>query len=152
MLEPVIKTVEVSCKQEKAYETFTKGIGNWWPLDKFSMSSKAGGKVKSLQAELKVGGKIVEISEDGTEYVWATIQSYEPSSFFSLNFFMGDTPDRASVVEVKFTETSPETTTIELKQSNWEACGNMAEDMRKAYDFAWGMVFEQAFKKACESE
>lgn len=151
MLEPVIKTIEVLCSQEKAYDLFANKIASWWPLEKFCISMKNGGKLKSLEADIKPGGKIVEISEDGSRHDWAIVKSCDPSSLFSMNFYMGDTPDHACLVEVRFTESSASSTTVELKHSNWEACGKMAEGMRKAYDFAWGMIFEQAYKKACES-
>ena len=38
MLDPIIKTIEVPCSQEKAFGVFVKEVGSWWPLAKRSMS------------------------------------------------------------------------------------------------------------------
>ncbi len=38
MLDPIVKTIEVPCSQEKAFAVFVKEMGSWWPLDKRSMS------------------------------------------------------------------------------------------------------------------
>ena len=67
MLEPIVKTIEVPCGQEKAFKVFVNEMGTWWPLDKRSMSMKGGKPAKSLRIEPKQGGKIVEIGHDDTE-------------------------------------------------------------------------------------
>ena len=79
MLDPIIKTIEVPCSQEKAFGVFVSEMGSWWPLDKRSMSlMKSGKPAKSLRIEPKQGGKIVEIGHDDTEHLWGTIKSYDP--------------------------------------------------------------------------
>ena len=42
MLEPIVKTIEVTCSQQRAFDIFVD-INSWWPLDKRSMSMKNGG-------------------------------------------------------------------------------------------------------------
>ena len=78
MLEPIVKTIEVPCGQEKAFKVFVNEMGTWWPLDKRSMSMKSGKPAKSLRIEPKQDGKIVEIGHDDTEHLWGTIKSYDP--------------------------------------------------------------------------
>jgi len=77
MLDPIIKTIEVPCSQEKAFGVFVNEMGSWWPLDKRSMSLMQGGKpAKSLRVEAKQGGKIVEIGSDDTEHLWGARSSH----------------------------------------------------------------------------
>jgi uncharacterized protein YndB with AHSA1/START domain len=150
MLDPIIKTIEVPCSQEKAFRVFVNEMGSWWPLDKRSMSLKFTGKpAKSLRIEPKQGGKIVEIGHDDTEHLWGTIKSYDPHDFLSMDFHMGMPAESASLVEVRFTTLGNERTRVELTQSNWEAFGEMAEMMRGGYGSGWVIIFEQAFKSAC---
>ena len=60
MLDPIVKTIEVPCSQEKAFGVFVREMGSWWPLDKRSMSMHDGKPAKSLRIEPVEGGKIVE--------------------------------------------------------------------------------------------
>ncbi len=150
MLDPIIKTIEVPCSQERAFGVFVNEMGSWWPLDKRSMSLMSGGKpAKSLRIDPKQGGKIVEIGHDDTEYLWGTIRSYDPNDSVTMNFHMGLPPENASLVEVRFTALDNERTRVELTQSNFEAFGDMAEMMRGGYGSGWVIIFEQAFKSAC---
>src|SRR5216684_4935756 len=79
MLEPIVKTIEVPCSQEKAFRVFVNDMGSWWPLHKRSVSMISGKPAKSLRIEPKQGGKIVEVGHDGTEHLWGTIRSYDPN-------------------------------------------------------------------------
>ena len=150
MLDPLVNTIEVPCSQERAFGVFVSEMGSWWPLDKRSMSMMNGGKpAKSLRIEAKLGGRIVEIGHDDTEYLWGTIKSYDPHDSVSMDFHMGLPPENASLVEVRFTALEDERTQVELTHSNFEAFGDMAEMMRGGYDSGWVIIFEQAFKAAC---
>ncbi len=57
MLDPIIRTIEVPCSQEKAFDIFVKEMGTWWPLDKRSMSMKNGHPAKSLRVDAKQGAR-----------------------------------------------------------------------------------------------
>ena len=151
MLDPIIKTIDVPCGQEKAFAVFVNEMGSWWPLDKRSMSlmQSDGKPAKSLSIEAKLGGKIVEIGHDDTEYLWGTIRSYDPNDSVSMDFHMGLPPENASLVEVRFTALDNGRTRVELTQSNFEAFGDMAEMMRGGYGSGWVIIFEQGYKSAC---
>ena len=150
MLDPIVKTIEVPCSQEKAFAVFVNEMGSWWPLDKRSMSLMHGGKpAKSLSIEAKLGGQIVEIGHDDAEHLWGTIKTYDPHDSIRMNFHMGLPADNASLVEVNFTDLGSDRTRVELTQSNWEAFGDMAEMMRGGYGSGWVIIFEEAYKSAC---
>ncbi|NKB56285.1 MAG: hypothetical protein GKS00_08115 [Alphaproteobacteria bacterium] len=151
MLDPIVKTIEVPCSQEKAFTVFVSEMGSWWPLDKRSMSLMQGdGKpAKSLRTEPKLGGQVVETGHDGMEFHWGTFRSYDPHNSVSMDFHMGLPPENASLVEVRFTALGDERTSVELTQSNWEAFGDMAEMMRNGYGSGWVLIFEQGYKSAC---
>ena len=47
MLDPIIKTIEVPCSQEKAFRVFVKEMDTWWPLGKFTVSAMGGKAAKA---------------------------------------------------------------------------------------------------------
>jgi len=151
MLDPIVKTIEVPCPQQQAFEVFVNEFNTWWPL-KYSVSGMGGDIAKSVSIEPKAGGRIVDIGHDDTEHLWGTVNIYDPYALFSMNFHMGvPAPETASVVEVRFTVMSAESTRVELTQGNWEAFGDMAADMHAGYGSAWGNIFEKSYMSACGS-
>lgn len=149
MLEPVVSKIEVTCSQQWAFEVFVREMGSWWPLQQRSMSMKSGHPPKALNVDPQVGGRIVEIGHDGTEYHWGTIKSLNPPSFVAMDFHMGMPADKASLVEVRFTPLGENRTEVELTQSNWEGFGDMAEMLRGHYGSSWALIFEKAYRNAC---
>jgi uncharacterized protein YndB with AHSA1/START domain len=152
MLDPIIRTIEVPCSQEKAFRVFLNEMDSWWPLGKFTVSAMAGAPAKSIRVDARQGGKIVEIGPDDTEYLWGTIKSYDPHDFVSMDFHIpqpGEQVASRSLVEVRFTALGNELTRVELVQSNWEAFGERAAMMQGGYGKGWAVIFQQAFKSAC---
>lgn len=149
MYEPLVKTIEVPCGQQEAFEVFVHEMNTWWPLTKFSASVKFGTVPEGLRVDPKVGGKIVETSQDGIEYLWGTITSYDPYDYVRMDFHIGLSAETASVVEVRFTALGAERTRVELTQSEWERFGEFAKMMYNGYPKGWVVIFEQAYRAAC---
>jgi len=149
MLGPVVSRIEVPCSQQRAFDILVREMGSWWPLQKRSMSMKSGRPPKALNVDPQLGGKIVEIGHDDTEYHWGTIRTFSPHDLIAMDFHMGMPPDQASLVEVQFTALASNRTEVELTQSNWEAFGDMAEMLRGHYGSSWALIFEEAYGNAC---
>lgn len=150
MIEPLTNTIEVPCGQGEAFRIFVHEMGSWWPLHKRSMSLKAVGKpAKSLQVDPRLGGKIVEIGPDGSEYHWGTIKAIDPHNSVAMDFHMGMPPDQASLVEVVFVPLAGDRTRVTLTQSNWEGFGDMAEMLRTHYGSGWDIIFAESYQSAC---
>ena len=150
MIEPIVSKIEVPCSQEKAFSVFANDMGKWWPLDKRAMSLYDGQSVKELRIEPKLGGRIVEISDNDTEYHWGTITSFDPFGAIDMDFHMGLPADNASLVEVRFVALDGQRTEVTLTHSTCEAFGDMAEMMRGGYGSGWVLIFEEGYKSACE--
>ena len=163
MLEPIVKSIEVPCNQEKAFDTFVNRMDTWWPLDKFTISAMGGSPAKAIRVDTKPGGSIVEICADDTEFPWGTVKSYDPYELFSMDFHIprpgkepgtralvpGETDESRTFVEVRFTVLSQDRTRVELTQSNWEAFGESAANVRGGYGGGWSVIFEKVYKAAC---
>ena len=152
MLEPLIKTIEVPCSQEEAFDIFITEMDSWWPLGKFTVSAFSGNAAKGIRVEPRVGGRIVEVGHDDNEHQWGTIRSYDPYELVSMDFHIpepGDTSGRTTFVEVTFTPSRLGRTRVQLTQSNWEGLGDLAEPMRGGYGGGWVEIFEKAYVEAC---
>lgn len=152
MLDPIIKTIEVQCSQEKAFDVFVNEMDSWWPLDMFTVSAMGGKAARSIRVEAKQGGTIVEIGSDDTKHLWGTIRSFQPHDYISMDFHIpkpNEVVESRSLVELPFTALGDERTRVELTQSNWEAFGDRAEQIRGGYGGGWILIFEQAYKSAC---
>ena len=151
-LDPIIKTIEVPCGQEKAFDVFVNEMDSWWPLGKFTTSAMAGAPAKSIRVEGRVGGEIVENAADDTEYLWGRFRSYDPHDSIAMDFHFappGEEITARTLVEVQFTDLGDDRTRVDLTQTNWEGLGEWAAQIRDGYDVGWAAIFEQAYKSAC---
>lgn len=151
MIEPLVKTIEVPCNQQTAFTVFME-MGSWWPTDKFSTSVMRGETVKTVRVDAREGGQIVEVASDDREHVWGTIKNFDPYGYLNLDFHIPHPSEENpgfTTVEVRFTELTGDLTRVELKQTNWEALGDVAEMARGGYGQGWVAIFEGAYKGAC---
>ncbi|MBT4710692.1 MAG: hypothetical protein HOB82_04090 [Alphaproteobacteria bacterium] len=153
-LEPIVKSIEVPCGQEQAFNVFVNEMDTWWPLGKFTTSAMAGAPAKAIRVEAKKGGTITEISGDDTEYLWGTFLEFDPFGSFAMDFHFGP-PDQVieerTRLEVAFTDLGDGKTRVQLTQTGWEGLGEWAADIRGGYDFGWGPIFEEGYKAACSA-
>lgn len=149
MYQPLIKTIDVPCGQQEAFDVFIAEMDSWWPLTKFSASVKFGTTPKGLHVDARMGGEIIETSEDGSEHLWGTITSYDPHHYLRMDLHIGLPADTASLVEVRFTTLGPEQTRVVLTQSEWERFGQFAKMMYNGYPKGWVAIFDEAYRAAC---
>ncbi|OED39649.1 hypothetical protein AB833_14735 [Chromatiales bacterium (ex Bugula neritina AB1)] len=149
MLDPIVKTIELPCSQQHAFDTFVTKVTNWWPLDKNSVSAMNGAVAKKVVIEPKAGGAVYEIGHDDTRHDWGSVAEYAPHSKLTLEWHIGLPAENASEVSVSFTALSDGKTEVRLTHSRWEAFGDKAADMRNGYDNGWVGVFENAYRDAC---
>ncbi len=152
MIEPLIKTFEVPCSQKNAFEVFVDKMDTWWPLGKFTVSAMAGSPAKGIRVDAREGGQIVEIGADGTEVLWGTILTLDRYSRITMDFHIprpGDVVTTRPLLELDFQALGPALTRVTLRQSNFEALGDMGAQVRGGYDFGFKMIFEGNYAAAC---
>ena len=152
MIEPLVKTIEVPCDQETAFDVFINDMESWWPLSRFTVSAMGGGVARGLRVEPRVGGTITEIGHDNAEHLWGTIRTYDPHDSVSMDFHIpqpGEVVEARTLVEFRFTPTGDTSTRVELTQTNWEGLGEWAQALRGGYDGGWDAIFGEAYAAAC---
>ena len=81
MIDPIRRSVFVTCSVEQAFEVFTQGMGTWWPVGDFSRAADQNErqvKTEQVVVEPWQGGRIFETMSDGSEGSWGTILLWEP--------------------------------------------------------------------------
>lgn len=135
-LGAISKTITVEASVETAFETFTRRIGDWWPVETHSIG---GDSVVAVVLEERVGGRLFERSRDGEEADWADVLVWEPPSRVVLRWRVN--PDREPTeVEVRFTPDA-DGTRVDLEHRGWERTGD--EEGRAHYDSGWNAVLDR---------
>jgi uncharacterized protein YndB with AHSA1/START domain len=135
-LAPVIKEVGVPLDQRRAFELFTRRIGEWWPLATHSVE---GDRALGCAFEERAGGRLYEIGPDGAEHTWGTVQTWDAPRGLTMTWHAGRGPETAQLLEVTFTP-SEQGTTVRLVHSGWEALGEEAAQERANYEPGWDYV------------
>lgn len=132
-LAAIHKTVRVEVPIETAFETFTRGIGSWWPVATHSVFKE---RVRQLVLEERAGGRVYERSEGGEQADWADVLVWEPPARLVLRWRVN--PRRGPTeVEVRFAAEEGGTR-VELEHRGWERIGDQAG--RADYEPGWDAV------------
>ena len=135
------KSVVVRCDPARAFQAFTAEIGQWWPLQMFSVAQ---GKARTATIEPKSGGRIYETAEDGSTHDWGRVLSWSPPSGLAMTWHPGRAADLHTVVELSFAAENG-ATRVRLVHRGWEALGKDGAVGRENYNGGWDMVLGQAF-------
>jgi hypothetical protein len=135
-IDPVNKSLVVHCSPERAFEVFTREIDSWWPKHTHSIGEE---KIVEIVFEERVGGRIFERLDDGTEGEWGRVLVWEPPTYFAMSWYPGHEPSEATELIVRFTGEDGGTR-VELEHRGWEILGEQAGEIRNNYDAGWNTV------------
>ena len=147
-IEPVRAAVNVAVSPERAWEVFTAGIADWWPVATHSVAAFEDDVPERLVLEPHEGGEIYELF-GGVKRHWARIHTWQPPR--TLGYTWRVNPDNPpSDVVVTFTPVDGGTR-VEVVHSGWEAYGENRDQLRASYggEGGWARVLA-AFSEAVE--
>ena len=142
VIAPVRKAVRVKAPIGHAFDVFTSGLTRWWPYN-HGIGKKP---IQRVLMEPRLGGRWLEISQDGTETTVATISAWEPPHrlvmIWQVNAQWKPDPAMKSEVEVRFTADGPDATLVELVHYKFETMGAEAgASLRNDVNRGWpGLV------------
>ncbi|HLF44474.1 MAG TPA: SRPBCC domain-containing protein [Acidimicrobiia bacterium] len=129
----VLRAVDVSIAPERAFEVFTRRMGDWWPLRTHSIAED---RAVGVRFEEWVGGKVFEVVDDGTEWEWAEVLAWEPPHRLVLAWHPTPEPIVSTEVEIRFNAVEGGTR-VELEHRGWERLGELGITARIDYDQGW---------------
>jgi uncharacterized protein YndB with AHSA1/START domain len=153
VIAPVRKTISVKAPVAHAFEVFTSGLTRWWPFN-YGVGKKP---IQKVLMEPRLGGRWLEIAEDGTETPVATITHWQPPHrlvmLWQVNAQWKPDPSMRSEVDVRFIAEGTETTRVELLHHKFETMGAEAgASMRKDVDGGWPGLIERFAQEAERAE
>jgi uncharacterized protein YndB with AHSA1/START domain len=107
----------VAMSLESAFAFVTDSFGRWWPADYHIGQAEMADAV----LEPREGGRWYERGTDGSECDWGRVLAWEPPYRLVVTWQINgqwqydDDPEHASEIEVRFTPSGPEQTTVELE-------------------------------------
>ena len=129
--ESIRKSVVVDFPPTEAFELFTAKVASWWPV---SSHSYAGEDVRDVVFEPHVGGRLYEVTDDGTAE-WGRVLTWAPPDRFVLEWKIGNCA--GTEVEVRFEPEGPGSR-VELEHRGWERLEDAAG--RDNYSSGWDTV------------
>ena len=125
------KTVHVSVPVERAFEVFTVGWLDWWPMATHSVGNGEG------SADWRVGGTVSELV-DGKRHEWADILDYDPPHGLTLRWRVS--PGKpATELRLRFVPDG-DGTRVELVHSGWESYPDGGGGESSGYSSGWETV------------
>ncbi|HEY2938122.1 MAG TPA: hypothetical protein VGJ25_16080, partial [Gaiellaceae bacterium] len=80
---PLLRMVTVAVPVERAFEVFTRRVGDWWPLRTHGCFEEETAGV-SFES-----GRLVERSKTGEEAVWGEVLAWEPPGRIAFTWHPG---------------------------------------------------------------
>jgi uncharacterized protein YndB with AHSA1/START domain len=150
MIAPVRKSIRVEAPLTRAFEVFTAGLTKWWP------HNHGVGKqpIAKVLLEPKLGGRWVEICEDGAETTAAIIITWDPPHrlvlLWQVNARWKPDTDMRSEVDVRFVADGDHATRVDLVHHKFETMGaEEGASLRKDVDGGWPGLM-QRYKEEVE--
>jgi uncharacterized protein YndB with AHSA1/START domain len=135
MVEPVRRNLTVQAPQERAFAVFTSGLGEWWPLQRYSIGAQP---AVTAVLEPHEGGRWFERAADGSECDWGHVVTWEPPHRLVLSWEIAadwsPAPGNGSEVEVRFVAEGDGATRVELEHRGLEVYAEHAAQMRETFD------------------
>ena len=125
------KIVHVAVPVERAFDVFTNGWSEWWPVATHSIGAG------EVTVDWRVGGLGVELV-DGVLHEWLDVVEYDPPRAVGMRWRV--TPG-SPVTDLRVTFISDgDGTRVELTHAGWEAYGDRAGDSLGSYSDGWDIV------------
>lgn len=144
--------VTVDAPIAKAFDVFTQQIDSWWPREyRLGAAERI-----NVQIEPRLDGRWFEQTSDGNEAEWGRVLAWAAPNHIVLSwsiavdFSAQPDPERASRVDVTFTEVDSTRTTVTVVHSDFERHGEGWQGMREgvAHQGGWPGIMDAYAKLA----
>ena len=83
----VERSIDLRCSADHAFTVFTDRIATWWPLDRHSIAAYLDGRTAvDCVIEGRVGGRVYEVLDGGSQLDWGRVAQWEPGRLLELDW------------------------------------------------------------------
>ena len=125
------KEIHINVPVERAFEVFTTGLNDWWPLETHSLAKGV------TEIDWRVGGLVVEVA-GGQRFEWADVLEYDPPSSFLLRWRVSPGKPPTELKVAFFAE--GDGTRVQLTHAGWESFADDAAEELQGYTSGWDTV------------
>jgi hypothetical protein len=117
----VRREVTVAGTPKRAFDLFTNHMAQWWPAEHHLAESP----VVAMTVEPRVGGRIYDSCEDGSESAWGQVTEWDPPAGFTFAWMITGTwqletdVEKASRVSVTFVAEGDRTRVALVHKDFW---------------------------------
>jgi uncharacterized protein YndB with AHSA1/START domain len=117
----VRREVTVAGTPQRAFDLFTNRMAEWWPANHHLANSP----VVAMTVEPRVGGRMFDTCEDGSESAWGQVTEWDPPAGFGFAWMISGTwqletdVEKASRVTVTFTAEGDKTRVSVVHKEFW---------------------------------
>jgi len=125
-------SIVVDAPIERAFQVFTQDFGKFKPAE----HNMLGVEIAETVFEPRVGGRLYDRGEDGSECRWARVLAYEPPHRVVLSWDISPQwqveadPAKTSEWEVRFVAETSQRTRVEIEHRNLDRHGGGWEGVR----------------------
>ena len=131
----VRREIQLHRSQDEAFQLFTAGMGDWWPLGRCHFGQVA---PVTVVLEPRTGGRWYERGEDGSESPWGETLVFEPSRRVVMSWRVDPDwhydPAVRTEVEVTFVPDGPAACRVQLEHRSLEQLGADAARLQATFD------------------
>ena len=111
---PIRQSTLVRSSREHTFGVFVDTIGEWWPLQPYSLG---GERVRAVAFDRREGGRVHETWADGTEVTWGHLLAWQPPERFVMTW---EATPVTTEVELTFRALGPALTKVDVEHRGWE--------------------------------
>jgi uncharacterized protein YndB with AHSA1/START domain len=122
MIEPIRRSIRGRCSVEHAFQVFTEGMSDWWPLETHSRAvdeQREGLTATGVEVERHVGGHIWELLSNGERLPWGEIVAWEPPRRLLVAWRPNANPFPPTELEITFAAEAG-AARVTLEHRGWE--------------------------------
>jgi Activator of Hsp90 ATPase homolog 1-like protein len=134
-LAPIAFEYALRCSADKAFDAYTRRIGEWWD----PRYSANGDTLETVVIQPLVGGRVFARHTDLGDHEWGEVVVFEPGRQLVHTFTLAQDPAHPSEVEVEFAPGDGDSCTMRLAHGGWNDAN--ASNRQKFGD--WPVILER---------
>jgi activator of Hsp90 ATPase-like protein len=113
--DPIVHEYRLLCSPERAFETYTGRIGEWWD-PRYTANADT---FETVTIEPRVGGRVYAVHGDIGEDDWGEVTVWEPGRRLVHTFTLAQDPQHPSEVAVEFAAGNGAGCTVRFAHGGW---------------------------------